>query len=293
MDYEVISIVKKVKVNNRFITFVIKDKTNDNTFEVIFRKFFIPFKNMNLEDKFKEQYSDYNFSNHLTDTSIGPGKMLKANNLPLELQNEEFYTLLISKCPLTLDFIDDDAITESMCKLAVSLDPMRIRNVFDKYRSDELIVSALKGNGITLQYIPKEKRTEEYCNIAFSSNPNSLKYIPLEFITYDRCIKAVINDKYCLYYVPKIWLLQVYKEAIIGRNITLPQPDGNKRHSFEAHKYKEIVSEIKGLLQRETSIPFGYIDPNSSLEEINAKVELLKRVLEENNINEENRVKLK
>ena len=107
------------------------------------------------------------------------------------------------------------------------------------------------------------------------------------------CVQAVINDMYCLTYIPKNWLLPVYREAIVSRNLTIPQFDGNRKHYNEANKFKDIVSELKRLLQRETSIPFGFIDANASLEEVEIKVNYLKSLLENNQVTEENTLKKK
>lgn len=289
MNYEVISTVKVVKTGNRFISYKIKNKTNNNEFEVVLRKFFIFDKHPENEFKIKEEYSDYNFSDNLYETSIGPGKMLYANNIPNDMQNNDFYTLLIDKCPTAIYFIEEKHLTYDMCSLAVSIDPTVFRHVPKKYKDDKLIRKALIGNGINLQYIEKEQRLNgEYCKLAFESNTNSLRYIPLEYITYDMCVEAVINDMYALYYVPKNWLLTVYKEAVIDRNLTVPQFDGIKKHYQEAIKFKEIVAELKRLLQRETSIQYGFMDPNLTLEEIETRVNYMKSISENNNTIEEN-----
>ena len=254
MNYEVISVVKIIKTGNRNITYKIKNKSNNEEFEIVLRKFFIYDEHPEDEIKIKEEYGDYNFSDSLYETSIGPGKMLYANNIPNELQNNDFYTLLIDKCPTAIYFIEEKYLTYDMCSLAVSIDPTVFRHVPKKYKDDKLIRKALIGNGINIQYIEKEQRlNEEYCKLAFESNTNSLRYIPLEYVTYEMCVEAVINDMFALYYVPKNWLLPVYKEAVVDRNLTVPQFDGIRKHYHEAVKFKEIVAELKRLLQRETA----------------------------------------
>jgi hypothetical protein len=288
MSYEVQSVVKKVKMGDRNITYKIKDTTNNEEFEVVLRKFFIFDNKPEKEDIIRNEYKDLNFSDKLYETTIGPGKMLYANNIPDELQNDEFYVLLIDKCATAVDFIEKEKLTYDMCFLAVSIDPIVFKHVPNKFKDDKLIRKALIGNGINLQYISKEERlNKEYCDLAFSSNTNSIRYIPLEYITYEMCAQAVINDMYCLKYIPKNWLLPVYKEAVVERNLTVPQFDGIRKHYNEAAKFKDIVAELKRLLQRETSIQYGFMDPNLTLEEIEMRVNYIKSITEKKGTVEE------
>lgn len=275
MNYTVISLKKE----KNGLVFFLSDNNTQQSINVSLKKHFIPNKNPKLENEIRQQNTNWTFSKKLSEKAYGPGKILKAKNIPTELQNEKFYLLLIGYYGLTLGYFDEEEITYEMCLHAVTNDPMALRNVPNNLMDEKIIEIALLKNGVTLQYIPKELRTKNYCNIAFHSSPNSLRYIPEEFKTYEMCVNAVIRDMFCIYYVPDEYLLAVYKEAIIDRKLALPQFDGGRKSYNKAYMYKDIVNKIKLFLQRETSIETSLLDSNLNLSEILEETENIKQLL--------------
>lgn len=276
MNYTVISLEKRKEELN----FLLENNNTHKSINILFKKHFIPNKKPELENEIRQKNTNWTFSKKLLSNVYGPGKILKSKNIPAELQNEEIYLLLVDYYGLTLGYLDEEEITYEMCLCAVKNDPMALRNVPTAFMDEKIIEIALLKNGVTLQFIPKKLRTETYCNIAFHSSPNSLRYIPAEFKTYEMCVNAVIRDMYCIHYVPDEYLLAVYKEAIIDRNLALPQFDGGRKSYNKAYMYKDIVKKIKLFLQRETSLETSLLDSDLSLSETLEKTEMTRELLD-------------
>lgn len=275
MNFEVL----KIQKDKRNIEFELLDKNNNEKIKIEFKKIFIPEKDLKNETEIREKYKGYNQSEFLSETTIAKGLLLRINNVPLDLQTEEFYTFLIENYADVIDFIEVKDRTYNMCKIAIICNPLLLKYIPEEHRDYELIVLALSQNGVVLQYIKPENRTEEFCSIAFESNSRSLRVIPEIYITYEMCVKAVIDNMYSIHYVPKKWLLNVYKEAIVNRNLAFPQLKKNRKNYSEVVQYDNIIQEIKVLLQRNTSMVYGMLDPNLSLAETAEEVKKLEQLI--------------
>lgn len=169
------------------------------------------------------------------------------NKIPEQIQNEELYITLIKTDGYLIRYFDESDITYNMCLEAIKEQPFAIRHIPKKFITDELIDTAISLNGVAIMYIEKEKRTDERCFNAYNSNPRALRFVPPYLVTYDLCIDAVSKDMFCLQYVPDIYLLQVYKEAVLDKGLQIPKRNMPGVTITLAGQFKDIRKRIDFL----------------------------------------------
>lgn len=101
-------------------------------------------------------------------------------------------------------YVPQDLMNNDICMEAVKNDSDGITIYFvpKEFRSSELILEAVKKNGLTLRFIPEEERSEEHCTTAILQNGSALKYVPHTLISKEICEKAVEQNGLALEFVP-------------------------------------------------------------------------------------------
>jgi hypothetical protein len=93
-------------------------------------------------------------------------------NLPDTSTRDKCKTL-IEKCPFNIIFINDEMMTDELCKLAVQKDGYALK--FVKNQTEELFKLAIQHNGGVLQFM--KDQTEEICKLAVQQDGWALKYV--------------------------------------------------------------------------------------------------------------------
>ena len=169
------------------------------------------------------------------------------NKIPEQIQNEELYITLIRTDGYLIRYFDESDITYNMCLEAIKEQPFAIRHIPKHFITDELIDTAISLNGIAIMYIEKDKRTDERCLKAYNSNPRALRFVPPYLVTYELCKEAVIKDMFCMQYVPDIYLLRVYKEAVLDLGLQIPKRNMPGVTMTEAGQFRDIRKRIEYL----------------------------------------------
>ena len=167
----------------------------------------------------------------------------RESNIPDNLNKKELYEKIVKKNGSFLVYVPEDFKTKKMCFKAVKNDPMALRFVPDKFKDEELFELAISKNGICLQYVPGEYRSLELCLLALLTAPTALRYVPSEILTYEMCLSAVKMDMRAINYVPDDYLLDVYKDGVIGMNRLLPI----SKKDYHYRDYKKIIEKIAYL----------------------------------------------
>lgn len=236
--YEIASI--KHKRDN--YEFTINDLENNQTYIAFFLKVRKTIDNIN---EFKKSQKNIK----IVDDRLINSKYeeIIINKIPEDIQNEELYITLLQTDGYLIRYFDESDITFDMCLTAIKEQPFAIRHIPKQYINDELIDVAININGIALMYIDKNKRTDERCMAAYNSNPRALRFVPQHLITFELCVDAVLKDMFCLQYVPDIYLLQVYKKAVLDRGLQIPKRGIPGVTLTEAGQFRDIRNRIDFL----------------------------------------------
>lgn len=105
----------------------------------------------------------------------------------LRLQNEAFCRLAVEQEPATLQFVQPEFQTESICEIAITADPELLANVQNKTR--QIVDLAVTANPLTLRYVPAELQDQNLCERAVLLNPLALELVQ------DEPLKALLRDQ--------------------------------------------------------------------------------------------------
>ena len=81
----------------------------------------------------------------------------------------------IYKKPYNLVYVDKQ--NKYIVLEAISRDGMTLRFVEEQYMTESICITAVEQNGMALQYIPAYKQTKAICKAALKSNGESLKFV--------------------------------------------------------------------------------------------------------------------
>lgn len=98
---------------------------------------------------------------------------------------------------------DQKRVTFELCLLAVGKDGSLLSYVPAKYKKrSELLMTAVKSNGLALEFIPKSRRTKTMCSEAVKQNPLALEFVPDIYKSNELCVDAVRRDPFSIQFVP-------------------------------------------------------------------------------------------
>jgi len=103
--------------------------------------------------------------------------------------------LALSQCGNLLEYLDDNLITDKLCKIAVEQNGLVLYHV--KNQTDEICKLAVQQNSRALEYV--KNQTDEICKLAVQKNGISLCYVRNK--TYEICNLSVKQNWKAIQYV--------------------------------------------------------------------------------------------
>ncbi len=128
---------------------------------------------------------------------------------PHLLTEEEYYALCllsITKNGRNIDLIPKEVQSQDLCDAAMRSSCWAIRSCVNTFKTYENCLSAVKGNGQTLEHVTKVFIDEAMCLSAVQSKYTCLNYIPKEFLTKELCEEAVKANGENSKYVPEEYM---------------------------------------------------------------------------------------
>lgn len=121
-------------------------------------------------------------------------------NIPEEFLNPVNIEKIIKNCPMCLKDIDDKFLTQELCELAFNLDIKSVQYIPHVFQTEYMIDKVKLGKYYNL--IPFIKNLDQrYCNQMFQDSLQNIKFIPHAYQTRVMCIKAIEYHhtylKYC------------------------------------------------------------------------------------------------
>lgn len=123
-----------------------------------------------------------------------------------EEQMEEHYLNMITESSLSLREVPIHRRNTAICKKAMTLNCLCIRDVPDDILTDDFLKFALKQDTLFLFCLPREKLTTEICNFAIDCSPcGALRGISCfgTVLTEEMCFRAVAQNNDAMLYVPE------------------------------------------------------------------------------------------
>ncbi len=163
----------------------------------------------------------------------------------------------IAKNPFSLFSIELEEMwpylrTPELMLQAVKQNGIVLRDLPEYLQIPPILFAAISQNGLALQYVSQEWREEEFyellCLIAVEKNGMALQYVPKEKISVELCRKAVNQNPKALQFVPEekqIW--DLCREAVMKDPLVL---------QWVAHKLKTLPLCLEAVLRNGASLRF-------------------------------------
>ena len=111
-------------------------------------------------------------------------------SLFIKNKTKKMYQLAVEQMKIHLGEVPFDFLTYDMCVSAIKNNGLELQYVTPDIITYDLCVSAIKNNGLALRYVPDIYRTYEIQIMAVKQNPDCLSMIPWCDRTYELCIIA-------------------------------------------------------------------------------------------------------
>lgn len=161
---------------------------------------------------------------------------------------DDFWINILQHNGLAFEYIKDQS--EEICKYAIQKNQWLLEYVQDQFLTEELCKLAVQENGIILQLV--KNQTYDICNLAVQHNGMALKYVQDQFLTEELCKLAIKQDYRSLEYVKEssdISIDEICKFAV-------------SKNGYALQYVKNQTDEICTLAVNENANALQYVKKN-------------------------------